>query len=145
MSMHMEGPALTTTRTKKYKLNLTKQKRALLEEDMFHYNKKQKRMGEPKVSFEEYLDIRCGRVVKKKKLHPSEMGELRADYLQLPPHRQNEVKHPSRPMGDGIATKKDPTQYTGTLIKGIATMHKSNAIPIIDEKQAKEVSSMRRG
>ena len=60
MSMHMEGPALTTTRTKKYKLNLTKQKRALLEEDMFHYNKKQKRMGEPKVSFEEYLDIRCG-------------------------------------------------------------------------------------
>jgi len=144
MSMHMEGPALTTTRTKKYKLKLTKDKRDQLKEDMFHYNKKRKRNGEVKITFDEYLDYRCG-IVTKRKLHPSEQGELRADYLQLPPHRQNEVKPPSKPMGDGIATKKDSTQYTGTLIKGIATMHKSNAIPIIDEKQAKEVSSMRRG
>ena len=142
MSMHMEGPALTTTRTKKYKL--TKVRRAQLKEDMFHYNKKRKRNGEVKITFDEYLDYRCG-IVTKRKLPPSEQGELRSDYLQLPPHRQNEVKHPSKPMGDGIATKKDSTQYTGTLIKGIATMHKSNAIPIIDEKQAKEVSSMRRG
>ena len=145
MSMHMEGPALTTTRTKKYKLKMTKAKRSQLEMDMFHYNKKQKRMGEPKVTFDEYVDIRCGRVVKKKKLHPSEQGTLDPNYLSLPPHRQNAVKYPSKPMGDGVATKKETTQYTGTLIKGIATMHKSNAIPIIDEKQAREVSKMRRG
>ena len=145
MSMHMEGPALTTTRTKKYKLKLTKQKRAQLEEDMFHYNKKRKRNGEVKVTFDEYLDIRCGRVVKKKKLHPSEQGTLDPNYLSLPPHRQNAVKYPSKPMGDGVATKKEAPKYTGTLIKGIATMHKSNAIPILDEKQAREVSRMRRG
>ena len=45
----------------------------------------------------------------------------------------------------GFAPKKEPQKYTGTLIKGIATMHKSNAIPIINKEQAEEVSKMRRG
>lgn len=45
----------------------------------------------------------------------------------------------------GVATKKEPMKYTGTLIKGIATMHKSNAIPIINKEQAEEVAKMRRG
>jgi len=31
------------------------------------------------------------------------------------------------------------------LIKGIATMHKSNAVPVIDQKQAIEIANMRRG
>ena len=145
MSMHMEGPALTTTRTKKYKLNLTKQKRALLEEDMFHYNKKQKRMGEPKVSFEEYLDFRCGRVVKKKKLHPSEMGELRADYLALPPHRQNAVKIPSKDSGIGVATKREVTYYTGENMLGIGQLHKSNSVPVFRQQDAEDQARMRRG
>jgi len=34
--------------------------------------------------------------------------------------------------------------YTGTLVKGISTMHKSNAVPIIDESEAKDHASMRR-
>jgi hypothetical protein len=34
--------------------------------------------------------------------------------------------------------------YTGTLIKGISTMHKSNAVPIIDEQEAKDHALMRR-
>ena len=34
--------------------------------------------------------------------------------------------------------------YTGTLVKGIATMHKSNAVPIIDQEQATDVANMRR-
>lgn len=35
--------------------------------------------------------------------------------------------------------------YTGTLIKGIATMHKSNAVPVINDDDAKEIARMRRG
>ena len=42
-------------------------------------------------------------------------------------------------------TKRDSQRYTGTLIKGIATMHKSNAIPIISDEHAIEVAKMRRG
>jgi hypothetical protein len=34
--------------------------------------------------------------------------------------------------------------YTGTLVKGIATMHKSNAVPIIDQEQATDIANMRR-
>lgn len=45
----------------------------------------------------------------------------------------------------GNTNKPESKVYTGTLIKGIATMHKSNAVPVIDEKQMIEISKMRRG
>jgi len=41
-------------------------------------------------------------------------------------------------------TKKEAPKYTGTYVKGISTMHKSNAVPIVSEEQAKEHSQMRR-
>lgn len=41
--------------------------------------------------------------------------------------------------------KKESLMYTGTLVKGIATMHKSNAVPVINEEQMKDISRMRRG
>lgn len=42
------------------------------------------------------------------------------------------------------ATKPAPKVYTGSAMKGIATMHKSNAVPVFTDEQAKEISSMRR-
>jgi hypothetical protein len=47
-------------------------------------------------------------------------------------------------VSDGICSKSDKKQYTGTLVKGISTMHKSNAVPIINEQEAKDHASMRR-
>jgi len=41
--------------------------------------------------------------------------------------------------------KRESMKYTGTLVKGIATMHKSSAVPVIDEEQMKDISRMRRG
>ena len=41
--------------------------------------------------------------------------------------------------------KRESLMYTGTLVKGIAMMHKSNAVPVIDEEQMKDISRMRRG
>jgi hypothetical protein len=35
--------------------------------------------------------------------------------------------------------------YTGDKIIGIATMHKSNAVPVFSDEQAVEISRMRRG
>ena len=40
--------------------------------------------------------------------------------------------------------KVEDKQYTGTKIKGIGTMHKSNAVPIFTDNEAKEIASMRR-
>ena len=46
---------------------------------------------------------------------------------------------------DGINTAPvEKKTYTGTLVKGIATMHKSNAVPIIDQEQATDIANMRR-
>ena len=46
--------------------------------------------------------------------------------------------------GLGVATKAPPKIYTGTKVKGIATMHKSNAVPVFTDEEAKDISSMRR-
>jgi hypothetical protein len=35
-------------------------------------------------------------------------------------------------------------KYTGTLVKGIATMHKSNAVPVISQEEATDIANMRR-
>ena len=45
----------------------------------------------------------------------------------------------------GVATKSVTTQcYTGDKIIGIATMHKSNAVPVFNSEAAKDISQMRR-
>ena len=41
-------------------------------------------------------------------------------------------------------SKKQSNQYTGSLVKGIATLHKSNAVPVIDQQQAEDIAKMRR-
>lgn len=51
---------------------------------------------------------------------------------------------PSRDTG-GNATMKPAKVYTGTKVKGIATMHKSNAVPVFSDEEAIEISQMRRG
>lgn len=52
---------------------------------------------------------------------------------------------PSLNSNVGNTNRKDPRVYTGTLIKGIATMHKSNAVPVINEEEMISISRMRRG
>jgi hypothetical protein len=59
-------------------------------------------------------------------------------------YRRETREYPSRPDTNGVAAKLVPPQYTGTLVKGIGTMHKSNAVPIIDEEQMKDLARMRR-
>lgn len=40
--------------------------------------------------------------------------------------------------------KRESLKYTGTLVKGIATMHKSNAVPVFCDEEAVDISRMRR-
>ena len=55
--------------------------------------------------------------------------------------------YPSVSAAPSADSCSKPTRvaYTGTLVKGIATMHKSNAVPIINDQEAKDISNMRRG
>jgi hypothetical protein len=58
--------------------------------------------------------------------------------------RRETPKIPSLPFSGAPCTKKENPVYTGTLIKGIGTMHKSNAVPIFSDEQAVEIATMRR-
>ena len=60
------------------------------------------------------------------------------------PYYRETPSIPSNGNGIGNCYKKENNTYTGTLITGIATMHKSNAVPITNKKQAIDVANMRR-
>jgi hypothetical protein len=62
--------------------------------------------------------------------------------LSIPAGR--DTKHiPSRDTG-GNAALAPAKVYTGTKVKGIGTMHKSNAVPIFSDEEAVAISTMRR-
>lgn len=61
------------------------------------------------------------------------------------PARRETPKIPSLPFSGGACALKPTPVYTGTMIKGIGTMHKSNAVPIFSDEQAVEIATMRRG
>lgn len=61
-----------------------------------------------------------------------------------PFRRDAGVVYMSRDDGGVNTFKTESSRYTGTLVKGIATMHKSNAVPVLDQQQMIEISQMRR-
>ena len=80
---------------------------------------------------------------RKKEYKPLQISQAEKD--REAKRREFDEKYPSMNTMRGNTAKKEPQQYTGTLIKGIAQMHKSNAVPIINKEQAVEVAKMRRG
>lgn len=74
---------------------------------------------------------------------------LRADtrrstlIAQPAPYRRETPNYPSLNSGIGNATLAPKKEYTGDKILGLATMHKSNCVPVFSESEAKEISSMR--
>ena len=56
--------------------------------------------------------------------------------------RETDIKYPSRDDSTGSTPRQEPQQYTGTLVRGIATMHKSNAVPVTSDQQAIDISRM---
>ena len=139
--MHMVR-GLSTISTRRPTFKMTKAKRAELELDWQQHNRDLRRQGQPRITFDEYVDNRRGIV----------RGRAPTVVVRLPtdssaPYRRDTPQYPSlTTMGtpDSCA-RREPQRYTGTLIKGIATMHKSNAVPVIDEEQMRDISRMRRG
>jgi hypothetical protein len=71
----------------------------------------------------------------------------RSSYVPPKPMRRD-AEQPRIPSLDtgvkGAVNVRMPMQYTGNKIVGIGTMHKSNAVPIFTDQEAKDISSMRR-
>jgi len=74
---------------------------------------------------------------------PKYRSALKLNLPKIPLNR--DTRHiPSRDSGSGVGARKDSPVYTGGNIIGIGTLHKSNAIPIFSEQEAKDISAMRR-
>jgi len=58
--------------------------------------------------------------------------------------RGDTPKIPSLPFTGGVCALKPNPVYTGSSIKGIGTMHKSNAVPIFSDQEAIDIATMRR-
>jgi hypothetical protein len=63
--------------------------------------------------------------------------------LSVPPGRET-PKYPSLNSNVYGCGKKETLFYTGDKMKGIGTLHKSNAVPIFTAEEAKDQASMRR-
>lgn len=82
-------------------------------------------------------------VAKKRKVDASGIHSLPT--LAAPAGR--ETKHyPSLNGGVdmGAAKAAERMMYTGTKLKGIGTLHKSNAVPVFSDEEAKDLATMRR-
>lgn len=133
---------VNTSRTKKHKPKYTKTNIAKWQDEMRVHNKRMKQIGEPALTFDEYVDYIHGN---RKVANPARDRSAFKPYTPVTTtYRRETTYYPSHDNGIGIAAKKETPKYTGTLVKGIGTMHKSNAVPIIDEQQMKDLASMRR-
>jgi len=146
MTMHLVGPYLTTTNYRKPKQKQrTKAQQKKFEQSHVEYNKSMKRMGlhDKIMPLEEY-DLYCRGLWKPKTTATPKKESY--EYKDTS-YRRETVHIPSLNSKDGcgVAPRKEPQKYTGTLIKGIATMHKSNAVPVINDEQILEIAKMRRG
>lgn len=71
-------------------------------------------------------------------------GKKRKSVNSIPSYACKSKYQLSNDIGNGFQRKE--SRYTGNEIMGIATLHKSNAVPIRKgTNNAKEISQMRRG
>jgi hypothetical protein len=129
--MHLEGPWLSTTGKKKGKKKFASAEHARkarqLEEN---WKELQKRWG---IEAEE-----------KKRTRALSAPSLSTSYSLAIPEGRNTTAHIKSVDTGGNATLKPAKVYTGTKVKGIATMHKSNAVPVFSDEEAVDISRMRR-
>lgn len=65
--------------------------------------------------------------------------------LSTPPGRSTTHHIPSKTDDfKGAVTTKPTQHYTGTKMLGIGTLHKSNAVPVFTDDEAKDMANMRR-
>lgn len=80
-----------------------------------------------------------------KKYEPKKKAEASQAYKAPKPFRRETDFVPSLGSHQGDCSKQQQQTYTGSAMMGIATLHKSNAVPVFSQEDAVEISRMRRG
>lgn len=131
MTMHLEGPWLSTTGKKRGpKKWVSSEAKKLAERRQIEWNLKLVQFDKmaPKFSTGPYNAPR----------------KTMSDFMPKTPPGRETPKVASQDTGWVPCVKVHDTEYTGTKIKGIGTMHKSNAVPVFSDEEAKDISTMRR-
>jgi hypothetical protein len=96
-------------------------------------------------SWKELLKRQGLELEEKKRNRAMSAGSLTSSGYSLKiPEGRNTTAHLKSIDTGGNATLAPTKVYTGTMVKGIATMHKSNAVPVFSDEQAVDISRMRR-
>jgi hypothetical protein len=135
MSMHLEGPWLTTTGKVKSK------RRKFANAEAARKSRELAELWQQRQVEWDKLTPRFSKT--KPRVLEIKQAALTPKY---PPGREPEQHIPSLNGGvdTGPAIKAPEKIYTGTKIKGIGTMHKSNAVPIFSDEEAQDIAKMRR-
>ena len=122
---------------KKSKSKLTKAKQEQIKKDWQVRCKELKSQGRHKeiMSLEDFTDYVMGNVKKSKTT-----TKVSLDHLK----KKHTPDYKSISDGKGDTSKKEAMKYTGTLIKGLSQMHKSNLVPVINEEEIHAIARMRR-
>lgn len=152
MTMHLaRGLTMINTKKRKQKTKFTKIQIEKWSNDLREHNKRmrQAQCHNQQMNLEEYIDYVHGRYKSKTNITPQDKP-----WHYSEPYRRTTEEFPSYSSKESFApcTKKEPLRYTGERkLVGIATMHKSNMVPVFadDEdktgkKQATELAQMRR-
>jgi hypothetical protein len=129
--MHLEGPWLSTTGKKKGKQKFRSAEHA----------RKARELDESWKELQKKWAIEAEDKKRKRGLAAPTISPV----VNKPFIRDTGSRIPSLDPTNMAPCLKAPDKvYTGTMIKGIGTMHKSNAVPIFSNEQAVEISKMRR-
>lgn len=144
--MHL-AQGLSTINTKKRKAKkLTQKDIERLQTEWRQYNKRMRQThchNQQFEHFEDYVAYTRGQYKPKRRAEK----EFK-DYAPSQPYVRDTTEYQSLKTSDtipGACAKRESPTYTGDLIVGIGTMHKSNAVPIMrGTKQAEDIAKMRR-
>jgi len=132
MTMHLHHPSLSLAGKKKGKVKFRNAEEA----------RKARELAADWEKLKSKWDVPAKKEKKVGKIfEPLHTGGYR---LSTPPGRTTSRDLPSR-VTPGGSTAPVHKVYTGTKVLGIATMHKSNAVPVFAAEEAVEISKMRRG
>jgi hypothetical protein len=131
LSMHLEGPWLSTTGKQKGKKKFASAEQARKSRDL-------------DASWKELLKKHNVEAEDRKRNRAMTAAPLSSTYKLTIPEGRNTTAHLKSVDTGGNATLKAPKVYTGTMVKGIATMHKSNAVPVFSNEEAVDIAKMRR-
>ena len=132
MSMHLLPPMYSTTGKKKGRKKFASAEHA-------------RKVRELDESWKELLKRQGLELEEKKRKRAMTSESLSSVYsLKIPEGRNTTAHIQSRGDFTGNATLAPAKVYTGTKVKGIATMHKSNAVPVFSDEQAVDIAHMRR-